>query len=103
MQKAEEREKFNIHRNVFKMIVYFHIEKHLKQEEYRKNMKIELNKLDNKNIDIENENDSSKNDDENNFRHSKNNTFLKSDESEYKNKDYTDDETDDKKNSDDES
>ena len=65
-------------------------------------MKIELNKRNDENIDIESENDSSEKNDENDFRYFKNNIFLKSDESECENEDYTNDEIDDEKNSDDE-
>jgi len=98
MQETREREKLNTYRNVFKTIVHSHIKKLLKQEEYEKDMKIELDKRDNKNTNIENKNDSNKN--ENCFRHLKNNTFLKSDESEYKSENYTNDETNDEDNDD---
>lgn len=101
MQKTEERENINIYRNVFRKIVESHTKKLLKREEFEKVIKIELDKRDDKNTDIENKNDSRKHDDENNFRHLKNNTFLKNDESEYESENYTDDESDDKKDSDD--
>lgn len=101
MQNAEERERLDIFRSVFKNIVQFHIEKLLKQEECRKDINIEFSKRDDENIDIESENDSSENDDANDFRHFKNNIFLKSEESEYESENYTDDESDDEKDSDD--
>lgn len=65
-------------------------------------MKIEFDNRNDKNIDIENENNSNENDDEDDFRHLKNNTFLKSDESECESENYTNDEIDDEKNNDDE-
>jgi len=102
MQKAKKKEKFNAYRNVFKTIVHSHIERLLKQEKYKKDMKIELDKRDNKNINIESRNDSNENDDKNDFRHLKNNTFLKSDESNYESEDYTNDETNDEEDSDNE-
>ena len=37
--------------------MHFYIENLLKQEEYKKNIKIKLNKRNDKNINIENEND----------------------------------------------
>ncbi len=101
MQKARKREKSNAYRNVFKTIVYSHIKKLLKQEKYEKDMKIELDKRDDKNINIKNKNDSNKNDGENDFRHLENNTFLESDESKYGSENYIDDETNDEEDSDD--
>lgn len=63
--------------------MHFCIEKLLKQEEYRKDINIELDKWYDENINIESENDSSENSDkdsdEDSFWHLKNNTFLKSD------------------------
>lgn len=47
--------------------MHFHIEKLLKHEKYEKDLKIELDKRDNKNIDIKNKNDSNKNVNENHF------------------------------------
>jgi len=102
VQEAEEREKLDAYRNVFKTIVHSHIEGLLKQEEYRKDMKIELDKRDDKNTDTESGNDSSEDDGEDGFRHLEDNTFLESDESDYGSEDYTDDETDDEEDSDDE-
>jgi hypothetical protein len=49
--------------DVFKTIVHFCIEKLLKQEEYRKDINIELDKWYDENINIESENDSSENSD----------------------------------------
>ena len=102
MQEAGGREKPDTYRNVFKTIVYSHIEEQLKQEEYRKDMEIELGKLDNEDTDTESGNDSSEDGDGDSFRHSEDNTFLESDESGYGSEDYTDDETDDEEDSDDE-
>ncbi len=59
MQKAGGREKPDTYRNVFKTIVHSHIEELLKQEEYGKDMKIELGKRDDEDIDTESGNDSS--------------------------------------------
>ncbi len=67
MQEAREREKFDAYRNVFKTIVHSHIKGLLKQKKYEKDMKIELDKRDNKNIDIKSGNNSNKNDDKNDF------------------------------------
>jgi len=78
--------------------VHSHIEKLLKQEEYRKI--IELGKLDNKDIDIESGNNTSEKDGGDNFRHLKNNTFLESDKSGFESENYTDNETNNKKDSD---
>ncbi len=63
-------------------------------------MKIKLDKWDNENTNTESENDSSENSDRNGFQHLKNNTFLKSNKSEYESEDYTDNKTNDEKDSD---
>ena len=102
MQNAEEREKFNIYRDVFQTIVQAHVEKQLKQEECRKDIIFEHSKRDDEDIDIENKNDSSENGAENGFQHFENNIFVKSDENEFESEDYADDENDDEENSDDE-
>ncbi len=59
MQEAGGREKPDTYRNVFKTIVHSHIEELLKQEEYGKDMKIELGKRDDEDTDTESGNDSS--------------------------------------------
>ncbi len=102
MQEAGGREKPNTYRNVFKTIMHSHIKELLKQEDYGKDMKIELSKRDDRDTDTESRNDSSKDGDGDGFRHLEDNTFLESDESGYGSEDYTDDETNDEEDSDDE-
>ncbi len=100
VQEAGEIEKPNTYRNVFKTIVHSHIEELLKQEEYEKAMKIELDKLDNEDTNIESGNDSSEESGEDDFRHLEDNTFLESDESGFGSENYIDDETNDEDNDD---
>jgi len=102
VQEAGGREKPNTYRNIFKMIVHSHIEKMLNQEEYGKDMKIELGKRDDEDTDTESRNDSSEKGGGDGFRYFEDNTFLESDESGCGSEDYTDDETDDEEDSDDE-
>ncbi len=49
------------------MIIYSYIKELLKQEEYRKAIKIELNKLDNNDTNTKSKNNSSKEDSGDNF------------------------------------
>jgi len=102
MQDAEEREKLNIYRDVFQTIVQVHVEEQLKQEECREDMIFEHSKRDDENIDTESGNDSSENGAGDGFQHFEDNTFVKSDESEFGSEDYADDENDDEEDSDDE-
>lgn len=80
--------------------MHSHIKKLLKQEKYKKIIKIELDKLDNKDINIESRNDSNEKSGENDFRHLKNNTFLESDKSGFGSENYIDDETNNENNDD---
>ena len=88
VQKAEGRESPDTYRDVFRTIMHSYVEELLKQEKYRKDIKIELG--DDENGDTESENDSSEDGD------GEDNTLLESDESGYGSEDYIDDETDDK-------
>lgn len=97
MQKAGKPDTY---RYVFETIVHSHIEEFMKQEHDGKDMKIELSQRDDEIVDIDIRNDSNEDDDENGFRHLMNNTFLKSDENEYESEDYTDDKTNNEKDSD---
>ncbi len=102
MQDAEGREKLNIYRDVFQTIVQAHVEEQLKQEECREDMIFEHSKRDDEDTDTESGNDSSENGAEDGFQHFEDNTFVKSDESEFGSEDYADDENDDEEDSDDE-
>ena len=102
MQDAEGREKLNIYRDVFQTIVQAHVEEQLKQEECREDMIFEHSKRDDEDTDTESGNDSSENGVGDGFQHFEDNTFVKSDESEFGSEDYADDENDDEEDSDDE-
>ena len=70
-----------------------YIVKILKQEGYRKDIKIKLSKRDDEDTNIKSRNNSSKESSGNSFRYFKNNNFLESNESRCRSEDYTDDET----------
>ena len=92
MQEAGGREK--PYREIFTTIVHSHIEELLNQEEHGKDTNIELGKRDEDN-DTESGDNSSEEGCGGGFRHFEDKTFLESDGSGYGSEDYTDDETED--------
>lgn len=98
VEEAGGGENPDTYRDVFKMIMHSHIKDPLKQEEDRKDMRIELGKRDD--AGTESWNDSSEDGD--NYRHLEDHTILESVESSWGSEDYIDDETDDEENGDDE-
>ena len=101
VQEVGGRETPGVYRNVFRTIVYSHIEGLLKQEEYGKDIKIEVRKRDDVNIDIESWNDSSEDSGGDASQNFEDHAFLESDESGCGSEDYMDDGTDHEEDSDD--